>query len=342
MRAKPRQAVRWIGDAFVLPGDLATGAPAVWRTPRETRCAKVRIAEMTFDWEFDVDEGPLYRAAAELKGAHVVPRLATYREQDLVAMIDDDVGDVTLAQLVSALHDEHGDTPRDLVRHILRACMTACSHDAAVRMNLRPQEILIAWDGGIWLRPTQRPAIDVDELDSDDPRGDLLYDGENQHRSLGVLGFELIHGRDPYGARPASEDDDGEDDAADDDENDEDALEEAAERWRNGEHDESGDELVDTLLRGERVDIPITPYDVAGLLDGLFAARKRACLEEREDRLLVMPGAKVEPEAWAPLAEVEDEEEIYDLDDVRRGHPDFRDGARYEPSVEAVDPFEDE
>lgn len=79
------------------------------------------------------------------------------------------------------------------------------------------------------------------------------------------------------------------------------------------------------------------------MLRGFFEERVRACALEREDRLLVLPHAKVEPEAWVPFGDtpLEEDEGLYDLDDVRRGHPDF-DGARYEPSVEAIDPFDDE
>ncbi len=379
-RDGPRQAVRWIGDAFVLEGDLRAGAPAVWRGGREPQCARVCISEMMRDWEFAVDEAPLVAAAVALAGPGIVPRYATYARDDDVVVVEVDVADLSLRDLITAASPPGASTeaPVGLVLYVLRELVRACEMAGDVPLDLHPARIAVAWDGRVLLRPlTQHEELDDLVAWRDDPVDAAAYFTPpaeprlEQQLVAGALAYELATGRHPFKPAAAAADDerDDDDDDEDDDEDDDDDDEEAyvagmRARMDAGEHERIvGAPALATVIErfigrafaswaaaaaavdDALADEPFDARSLAGMLRGLFEDTHAACALEREDRLQVMPGPRVELEPWAPLdpESVEGDTngyEVVDLDDVREGRGGFDEP--YEPAVEPVDPFDDD
>jgi hypothetical protein len=360
----PRVATRWIGDAFVLDGDLSRGAPAVWRGPdahgaRNARCARVRIVEVTRDFEFGVDELLRNYAASTVRGECVVPRLATYRDEDVLALVDDDVADVTLAQLLARL--DAGPSRVALALFIGRACARAWQAASLVErviVEMQPSQIALAWDGGVHLRVSPLPSDDAWEW-AEDPLDAVSYEVApgREERTLGALLYAIIAGTHPF-VLPAAEDDGD----ADDDYVRARAL---ADRRDRNVHvplrdvvdldvPHSVHALVegllappperrrswDQLLAAIDAELAREPFDaaaLAGMLDAMFPDEKRAALLEREDRLGVMPASNVMQAEWALL----DDDAALEDDDGGNLSGLWHE-PELEPRVEPIDPFDDE
>jgi len=102
--------------------------------------------------------------------------------------------------------------------------------------------------------------------------------------------------------------------------------------------------MLDDLERVTAASERFERADLAGMLHGLFEERRRTCETERDDRLQVMPGPRVEPEEWRvfdgddPGDEDDGDPYVADLDDVRAGRGEE---TKFEPFVDPIDPFED-
>jgi hypothetical protein len=164
----PRRATRWIGEALVLDGDLTKGAPAVWRPPKsEPRCARVHHEDVSRDWEFGVDEAEVHLAASLLAGPAIVPRFATYADDEIetVIVVEEDIAGVSLRELVDALAKAGGEVPVGLVAYVGREIARALTTAGDVRVQLNPRGVDVGWDGRVWLRPL----IDAGDIE------DLVY-----------------------------------------------------------------------------------------------------------------------------------------------------------------------
>ena len=367
----PRRAVRWIGEVLVVDGSLSDpgGARGVWRGGRSPVCARVHVANMVDDIEYD-DDVPAHIAASLVAGDGIVQRFATYRSEGSLVIVEDDAGDLSLRDVIDALHAGGGTVPTGLALHIaaeiVRALRTVGAQELAI-VDLHPARVVVGWDGRVTFRAA--PVHDNQgELDWEDPLGDAAYgvhvDVAREHRRvLGAVLYEILVGKSPWAAG----------DSEDDDLDREDVAEALVTRRDGNEHPALDSvvevapellELVEALLDGEwpytdalsarvgalhRAD----PFDagvLAGMLRGLFPEKRAAGDVEREDRLSATPGPRVEPETWALLDTDAREEDAWveDLDDVRRGRGEpssliAYDGTRpYEPSVDPVDPFDDE
>jgi hypothetical protein len=354
----PRRATRWIGEALVLDGDLTKGAPAVWRGGKEPKCARVRHEDVSRDWEFGVDEAEVHLAASLLAGPAIVPRLATYADDEVetVIVVEEDIAGVSLRELIAALATAGGEVPAGLVAYVGREIVRALSTAGDVRVQLNPRSIDVAWDGRVSLRPLVDPADIEDLVYGDDAIENVAYRADEREphslmRVLGMILFELVAGRHPY---RADSNDDDDDDAAD-------ALLERRERGDRVELDGVVGALIERFLEAdgiETVDEAAPALDelrddfdaaaLAGMLRGLFPGRKERDDDEREDRLQVLPGPKVEPEEWKILdSDLLGRDtagyETVGLADVladpvvRRGY-----ARSLEPSVPPIDPFDDE
>jgi hypothetical protein len=358
----PRVATRWIGDAFVLDGDLARGAPAVWHGPdahgrRVARCARLRIVEVSRDFEFGVDELLRTYAASTVHGASVMPRLATYRDDDVLALVDDDVADVTLAELLARL--EPGPSRVGLALYVARACARAWQAAALVErvvVDMQPQRIALAWDGAVYLRVSPLPSDDAWEW-SDDPVDAMAYASTlgREEQTLGALGYAIVAGAHPYAPNPARDDVDTPA---------EDAYVRArdlADRRDRNEHaplrdvarvSDSVHALVEGMLAPHRrrsweqlaaafdAELAREPFDapaLAGMLEAVFFDEKRSALVEREDRLGVRPAPHVAQAQWSLL----DDDAALDDDDGGNLSGLWHE-PELEPRIDAVDPFEDE
>lgn len=357
----PRVATRWIGDALVLDGDLARGAPAVWHGPdaqgtRTARCARLRMIEVIRDFEFGVAELMQWFAVSTVRAESVVPRLATYRDDDVLALVDEDVADVTLAQLLERL--EPGPSRVGLALYVGRACVRAWQAAALVErvvVEMQPKHIALAWDGAVHYRVSPLPSEDSWEW-SDDPIDAVAYEAAlgREEKTLGALLYAIIAGAHPY-AIPATG-------GHHDDDNAKYVRARAlGERRDRNEHvalhlatDVPGSvhalvegmlapqgrrswEQIAAALDTELAREPFSAAALAGMLDAVFPDEKRAALVEREDRLGVSPGANVAQAQWAVLddhAELE-AEDGGNLSGLWH-EPEL------EPRIEAPDPFEDE
>jgi hypothetical protein len=369
-RGGGRVATRWIGDAFVLDGDLQRGAPAVWHGPdahgkRAARCARARIVEVARDFEFGVDELLRFFAAGTVRGDAIVPRLATYRDDDVLALIDEDVADVTLAHLLARL--EEAPSRVGLALYVGRACtrawQTASMHERVI-MEMSPTRIALSWDGAVSLFASPAPSEDAWEW-ATDPIDAASYDVSFGHeeRTLGALLYAIIAGAHPYAAPAPPSDEDDEDDEQDQDDEFESARA-LLDRRDHNDHvvlDDAADvtrsvrDTVERMLAAERrrswelitaeldAELDKEGFDaraLAGMLDATFSDEKRAALLEREDRLGVFPGAKVAQEEWSLLdddAELEGEDggNLSGLWHAPEREP------HVEP-IEPIDPFDDE